>query len=111
MNRITVDRPTMGHPTRLKWRVEAVLALWITVLSFILVTLVAIMMFGDAPGSTNMVPICTDAIADAGGICKGEPLPPCPEEDSDNCYWDGGRNGLGRTFVTVEGVTHYQEVE
>lgn len=28
---------------------------------------------------------------------------PCPTEDSDNCYWLGGTNGLGTSFVTVEG--------
>lgn len=46
-------------------------------------------------------PRCTDAIADAGGICYGEPLPPCPTEDSDHCYWDARTmgNGLGESFV------------
>jgi hypothetical protein len=55
------------------------------------------------------VPRCTDAIADAGGICKGEPLPPCPTEDSDNCYWDAGTrgNGDGESFVTEYGITTY----
>lgn len=97
----------------------------------------------------NGVPPCTDEIADAGGICHGEPvgiptpaptvyvevpvevpvpgptvtavppapavvvnedLPPCATEDSDNCYWDGGANGDGRSFVTLHGVTYYQDV-
>lgn len=28
---------------------------------------------------------------------------PCPTEDSDNCYWLGGSNGTGSSFITVEG--------
>jgi hypothetical protein len=48
------------------------------------------------------VPACTDRIADAGGICHGEPLPPCPTEDSTGCYWDAQTmgNGRGRDEVT-----------
>jgi uncharacterized membrane protein len=75
-------------------------------------------------------PVCTDVIADAGGVCHGEPvnedvpvaevappvavppatLPACATEDSDNCYWDGGANGEGRSFVTLDGTTYYQDV-
>lgn len=83
------------------------------------------------------VPPCTDAIADAGGICwgsgpvtvVGEPavvkasdpapaavtapadLPPCAVEDADNCYWDAATmgNGTGRSFVTLHGVTYYAD--
>jgi len=53
--------------------------------------------------SQSGVPRCTDAIADAGGICYGEPLPPCPTEDSVGCYWDAQTmgNGTGRSY-TVE---------
>jgi ABC-type glycerol-3-phosphate transport system permease component len=38
-------------------------------------------------------------------------LPPCAMEDSDNCYWDADEmgNGQGRSFITVEGVTIYQD--
>jgi hypothetical protein len=55
---------------------------------------------------------CTDAIADAGGTCHGEPLPPCVTEDSANCYWDAASrgNGLGQSFVDVDGIVYYQEV-
>jgi hypothetical protein len=55
---------------------------------------------------------CTDAIADAGGICHGEPVPPCAEEDSTNCYWDAASrgNGVGRSFVDIDGEVYYQEV-
>jgi len=51
------------------------------------------------------VPRCTDAIADAGGICHGEPLPPCPTEDSHDCYWDARTmgNGEGRSFIDEGG--------
>lgn len=28
---------------------------------------------------------------------------PCATEDSDNCVWLGGTNGLGRSFVVVAG--------
>lgn len=64
----------------------------------------------DVPPAS--VPWCTDAIADAGGTCHGEPLPECPTEDSADCYWDAAAhgNGLGRSFVDVDGVTYYQAV-
>lgn len=77
------------------------------------------------------VPQCTDAIADAGGICQGVPtwdqerqadedlinsmpfitLVPCPEEDSRNCYWyaDKQGNGIGTSFVNVDGIYYYPE--
>jgi hypothetical protein len=60
--------------------------------------------------ATDTVPWCTDAIADAGGICHGEPLPKCVTEDQDHpdCYWDGGANGRGRTFVVIDGEVIYQ---
>jgi len=55
------------------------------------------------------VPRCTDAIADAGGTCHGEPLPACPTEDSDDCYWDAATmgNGSGRSFVVEHGIVSY----
>lgn len=36
-------------------------------------------------------------------------LPPCPTEDSDNCYWDAQTmgNGEGQSFVTQDGETTY----
>jgi hypothetical protein len=50
--------------------------------------------------------------ADAGGVCHGEPLPPCPTEDAENCYWDAATmgTGSGRSFVDVGGVVYYQAV-
>ena len=38
-------------------------------------------------------------------------LVPCPEEDSDNCYWDAAQrgNGVGTSFITLDGVTYYPE--
>jgi hypothetical protein len=36
-------------------------------------------------------------------------LPPCEQEDSDNCYWDATRMGnrAGTSFITLNGVTYY----
>lgn len=38
-------------------------------------------------------------------------LVPCAEEDSDDCYWDADTrgNGYGVSFVTIDGVTYYEE--
>lgn len=76
-------------------------------------------------GDHGGLPQCTDEIADAGGMCWGEPLTvipsaahkrlptirlvPCAREDSQNCYWDAARmgNGLGRSFVNLGGVLYY----
>lgn len=40
-------------------------------------------------------------------------LPPCPVEDAENCYWDAARmgNGLGRSFVNIDGTYYYPEAE
>lgn len=40
---------------------------------------------------------------------QGRILPPCAEEDSDNCYWSASErsNGLGLSFVTINGNTYY----
>jgi outer membrane biosynthesis protein TonB len=40
-------------------------------------------------------------------------LPPCPTEDSDNCYWDATIRGYGQgsSFVTIDGVTTLIETE
>jgi hypothetical protein len=61
--------------------------------------------------ATPELPVCTDLIADAGGSCQGEPLPPCPTEDADDCYWDAPTmgNGSGRSFITVDGTTTYTD--
>lgn len=37
----------------------------------------------------------------------GYTFPPCATEDSDNCYWDGGSNGQGRKFVSINGEVSY----
>jgi hypothetical protein len=73
----------------------------------------------DEDDPYNGVPQCTDAIADAGGICHGEPIPnhptitliPCPTEDSADCYWNAATmgNGQGRSFVNIDGNYYYQE--
>lgn len=37
-------------------------------------------------------------------------LPPCAQEDSENCYWDAATrgNGVGDSFVNLAGVTYYE---
>lgn len=43
------------------------------------------------------------------GTCKpeGYTLPPCQSEDSDNCYWNGGSNGQGHKFISINGEVIY----
>jgi hypothetical protein len=43
-------------------------------------------------------------------IASDKVLPPCPTEDSDNCYWDADTmgNGIGRSFTVVDGVVTYR---
>ena len=38
-------------------------------------------------------------------------LPPCEPEDSTNCYWNAQQmgNGLGTSFVNIDGVYYYAE--
>lgn len=64
------------------------------------------------------LPACT---TESTSACSGPPidhspnggvygsLPHCVTEDSDNCVWDAriDGNGEGRSFVTIDGVTHY----
>lgn len=75
------------------------------------------------------IPRCSD---ETTGICEGAPLdvieqsaapvqnsetdwtqglPPCAQEDSDNCYWDAANmgNGKGKSFVTIDGTTTYED--
>ena len=42
-----------------------------------------------------------------------EVLPPCPTEDSANCYWDADTQGdwTGTDFVDLDGTAYYPEVE
>lgn len=35
-----------------------------------------------------------------------ETLPQCQTEDSVNCYWDGGSNGVGAKFLDLQGEVH-----
>lgn len=44
----------------------------------------------------SALPPCTDAIADARGMCEGPLLiEPCETEDSTGCYWDADTMGNG----------------
>lgn len=61
-------------------------------------------------GSGNQTPARSVTITDS--VPESEEfgtrtLPKCVTEDSDNCYWDGGKNGKGKRFVTIDGVTYY----
>jgi hypothetical protein len=39
----------------------------------------------------------------------GVSVPPCPAEDSSNCYWDAQArsNGAGRSFLDIGGTALY----
>jgi hypothetical protein len=52
-------------------------------------------------------------VATAQDVPAWDSLPQCPTEDSDNCRWDAHLhgNGDGRSFVTVDQVTHYDDGE
>ncbi|QED11918.1 hypothetical protein SEA_MASHLEY_102 [Microbacterium phage Mashley] len=63
-----------------------------------------------APCTPTSTSVCSGPPADHspnGG--EYDSLPPCLTEDSDNCVWDArvDGNGEGRSFVTIDGVTHY----
>lgn len=65
-------------------------------------------------GSGNVVPIPRTGDGMVGGPGYKAPgetysLPPCPSEDSSNCYWDATTrgNGQGTSFVNLNGVTYY----
>lgn len=56
------------------------------------------------------------AVLLAGGIAIGtqwamaslpDTLAACETEDSDNCLWDGGDNGQGRSFVVLDDQVIY----
>lgn len=34
-------------------------------------------------------------------------FPACATEDASNCYWDGGANGTGVSFVDINGTAYY----
>lgn len=44
------------------------------------------------------------ALIGIGGPLLIVGLPDCLTEDSDNCHWDGGENGLGDSFIVLNGV-------
>lgn len=51
------------------------------------------------------------AMIPGGMVSDVHYLPPCPTEDSDNCYWSGAVNGnhIGRSFVVIDGKVYYAE--
>jgi hypothetical protein len=105
--RSTYQRARKSTKIRLRWgRIAATLLLAGVIAVMLIWALDIATSQADAHGGA---PRCTDAIADAGGVCWGEPLPACQTEDSDNCYWDAATmgNGRGRSFVTVAGETTY----
>jgi hypothetical protein len=58
-------------------------------------------------------PVPADAVPTSnGGYLPTLTLPPCVSEDSVNCYWDAARmgNGTGTSFVNIDGVYYYPEV-
>ena len=48
-----------------------------------------------------------DAIDRAMDSVLPDVLLPCATEDSDNCWWDGGENGEGLSFVVIDGEITY----
>jgi hypothetical protein len=50
-------------------------------------------------------------LAAASVVNEDPALPACEYEDSDNCYWDASSvgNGEGISFVTLNGVTYYED--
>jgi hypothetical protein len=38
----------------------------------------------------------------------GKWYPECQTEDSNNCHWDGGANGLGKTFFVIDDIIYYE---
>lgn len=92
--------------------IDAAVAVVVVVSIGVPVTMACDAMASAGAARHHTVPACTDAIADAGGICKGEPtstgLPPCTTEDSvTDCYWDAATrsNGRGVSFVILHGET------
>ncbi|QQO39507.1 hypothetical protein SEA_NAMAGO_106 [Microbacterium phage Namago] len=63
-----------------------------------------------APCTPTSTSVCTGPPADhSPNGDEYDSLPHCVTEDSDNCVWDArvDGNGEGRSFVTIDGVTHY----
>jgi hypothetical protein len=61
-----------------------------------------------SPGSVASIHVPADVIA---RIYPDMTIPPCPTEDSDDCYWDATQhgNGKGRSFVYIGGHTYFAE--
>lgn len=54
------------------------------------------------PGSAAAIPLPPAAIDELGPDLT---IPPCPQEDSDNCYWDAAQRGnhVGTSFIRING--------
>lgn len=97
-------RPVTGQvKRRLRWNFTALtVAIVALALGFGAGVAVSTTIHDNTALNHGGLPRCTDAIADAGGACWGEPLAPCPTEDSVNCYWDASTmgNGRGTDFIS-----------
>lgn len=65
----------------------------------------------DSPTPKNgtvTVTIPVIPVKDSQAIGARVTIPPCPTEDSDNCYWmaDTRGNGKGTSFVTIDGIVY-----
>lgn len=60
------------------------------------------------PAAPVAPPAASSAPAATPGALPTYTLPPCPTEDSDDCYWDAARmgNGQGTSFVSLQGITY-----
>lgn len=56
-----------------------------------------------APQSAPSAPVASPVVV------KVPELPPCPEEDSEDCIWDAtvAGNGEGVSFIQYKGETYY----
>ena len=57
----------------------------------------------------SIIAIGTLLIVTGHGDGHSMTLPPCPTEDSDNCYWDADTmgNGIGTDFIVIDGTVYY----
>ncbi len=97
---------------RVRW-VEVILTLAVMGLTAALTFVVLEQLSDETPTypPDTTAPHCTDAIADAEGICYGEPLEPCITEDQvePDCYWDSSvrGNGTGWNFIVLDRTVYY----
>lgn len=61
------------------------------------------------PGSAPSIQVPDKVIAEFPNL----ELPPCAQEDSQNCYWDATKmgNGEGTSFINWNGIYYYPEVK